>query len=102
MLEFDMEIELIGSSERLKNGQSLNWKLRYVQPSQVFPEFMTGLPVSEFEKLDSSHDHFTPFDYVKSQFENELGFRAVRDAIGRFEDFDGLDSQWLSVLKFYL
>jgi toluene monooxygenase system protein A len=40
-------------------------------------------------------------EYVRGQHDNDGAIRAVREAIGRAEDFDRLDRGWLSALKLH-
>lgn len=84
-------------------ARKLDWTYSYVDEADVFPRVVSGSP-------HLSHDAWKEWDepfrnsyreYVVGQAAKEASVQAVRDAVGRPEDFRRLDPSWLASLKFH-
>ena len=84
-------------------ARKLDWELTYSGERGVFPEDVAGrpwLPGSEWRAWDDS-SRTSYSEYVHAQHAKEASVHAVREAIGRAEDFQRLDRGWLSALKLH-
>lgn len=97
------------SSPKLKRerwlpfAQKLDWDYSYVSEKAVFPEVTSGGPwLGQKEWSDWDEPFKTSFEeYVHTQNLKDLSVFAVRDAIGRIDDFKKLSPEWLSALKLH-
>jgi toluene monooxygenase system protein A len=84
-------------------ARKLDWETTYVREEDVFPEVMSGspwLPQKEWAGWDE------PFrtsyaEYVANQSDKNASVYAVRDAVGRLEDFAKLGAPWINGLKIH-
>jgi toluene monooxygenase system protein A len=84
-------------------ARKLDWELSYVDEREVFPDVVSGkpwLPHAAWRDWDEPY-RTTYGEYVTNQSAKETAVRAVREAIGRVEDFEKLDRVWLSALKLH-
>ncbi len=84
-------------------ARKLDWDYSYVTEKEVFPEIISGtpwLPHSEWKQWDEPY-RTSYSEYVKNQHEKDASVYAVRDAVGRLENFQKLPADWLNALKFY-
>lgn len=84
-------------------ARKLDWEFSYVTEREVFPEAVSGTPWLEHAAWkDWDEPYRTTFgEYVAGQHQKETAVRAVRDAIGKVEDFAKLDRAWLSAVKLH-
>ncbi len=84
-------------------ARKLDWGFSYVDAKDVFPEAMSGTPwLSHQDWADWDEPYRTSYtEYVSSQVAKEASVNAVREAIGRPEDFARLERPWLSALKLH-
>ncbi|HLY11848.1 MAG TPA: YHS domain-containing protein [Planctomycetota bacterium] len=84
-------------------ARKLDWDFTYVDAREVYPEEISGrpwLPHSEWKDWDEPYR--TSFaEYVATQHTKELSVQAVRQAVGRVEDFQALDPSWVNGLKLH-
>src|SRR5262245_30692905 len=84
-------------------ARKLDWDYSYVDERELFPEAASGkpwLPHAEWASWDEPY-RTTYADYVRVQRAKDAAVYAVREAVGRVEDFQKLDPSWLSGLKLY-
>jgi toluene monooxygenase system protein A len=84
-------------------ARKLDWTFSYVTEQEAFPEAMSGrpwLPQSAWAKWDEPY-RTTYAEYVAGQQAKEAATYAVRDAVGKVEDFQKHDRAWLSALKLH-
>ena len=94
---------MLKRSQWLDAARKLDWEFSYVREEDVFPEVASGGPWL-------AHEHWKDWDepyrtsyaeYVKMQCKKDESLAAVREAIGKPEDFRKLPKPWLSALKFH-
>jgi toluene monooxygenase system protein A len=94
---------MLKRSQWLDAARKLDWQFSYVREEDVFPVVASGKPWL-------GHDHWRAWDepfrtsyaeYVKTQSAKEDSLLAVREAVGRPEDFLKLPAAWRSVLKLH-
>jgi toluene monooxygenase system protein A len=84
-------------------ARKLDWELSYVTEREAFPEVESGrpwLPGAEWAGWDE------PFrtgyaEYVSQQHAKEAALDAVREAVGRAENYQRLPAPWLDALKLH-
>jgi len=84
-------------------ARKLDWELSYVEERDVFPDDLAGtpwLPGSAWRAWDEPY-RTTFAEYVSTQSAKEAAVSAVREAVGRVEDFQRLPREWLSALKLH-
>jgi toluene monooxygenase system protein A len=84
-------------------ARKLDWEYSYVDERDVFPELVSGrpwLPHSAWAAWDEPY-RTSYAEYVAGQHGKEASVRAVRQAVGRQEDYEKLDRSWLNVLKLH-
>jgi toluene monooxygenase system protein A len=84
-------------------ARKLDWELSYVPEADAFPEAICGrpyLPQGAWAGWDEPY-RTSYAEYVDNQAAKEASVRAVRDAVGRVDDFASLDRGWLSSLKLH-
>jgi toluene monooxygenase system protein A len=84
-------------------ARKLDWTYRYVDEAEVFPEEVSGAPWLPAEAWQGWSEPYrtTYAEYVSQQAGKEAAVHAVRDAVGRVEDFARLDRAWLSAEKLH-
>ncbi len=94
---------MLERDEWLDLARKVDWELTYVGERDAFPEVASGspwLPGSAWRAWDE------PFrtsyaEYVATQREKEASLAAVREAVGKPDDFRRLDRGWLSGVKLH-
>lgn len=84
-------------------ARKLDWDFSYVDPREVYPESISGrpwLPHSEWKDWDEPY-RTSYAEYVANQHAKEASVQAVREAVGRVEDYQALDPSWLNGLKLH-
>jgi toluene monooxygenase system protein A len=84
-------------------ARKLDWTYSYVDEKEVFPAEISGSPWLPHEAWkDWDEPYRTSFtEYVHQQHAKDAAVYAVRDAVGRVEDFAALDVSWLNGLKLH-
>jgi toluene monooxygenase system protein A len=83
--------------------RKLDWTPSYVDERELFPAALSGtpwLPRSAWESWDEPYRTTYP-EYVTTQHEKELSFRAVREALGSPDEFKKLPRTWVDALKLH-
>jgi toluene monooxygenase system protein A len=94
---------MLTRDEWLDLARKLDWEFSYVAEEDVFPEAVSGrpfLPHAAWKDWDEPYRTSYP-EYVTGQHKKEAAIAAVRDAIGKVEDFARHDRSWLSALKLH-
>jgi toluene monooxygenase system protein A len=84
-------------------ARKLDWDFSYATEREVFPEALAGtpwLPGDEWRDWDEPY-RTTYTEYVANQTAKEASVAAVRDAVGKVEDFQRLDPVWCCALKLH-
>jgi toluene monooxygenase system protein A len=84
-------------------ARKLDWEFSYVRPEDLFPEVASGrpwLPHSEWASWDEPY-RTTYAEYVSGQHEKDQAVYAVRDAVGRVDDFRRLALPWINGVKLH-
>src|ERR1044071_6818538 len=84
-------------------ARKLDWDYSYVPEREGVPEVVSGrpwLPHSEWQDWDEPY-RTSYAEYVVTQHAKDASVYAVRDAVGRLEDFQKLDPLWLNALKLH-
>ena len=94
---------MLKRSQWLENARKLDWEFSYVREDEVFPEVASGKPwLSHEQWKDWDEPYRTSFtEYVRMQSKKDDALAAIREAIGKPEDFRRLPKPWLSVLKLH-
>jgi toluene monooxygenase system protein A len=89
-------------TEWLDLTRQLEWELSYVDAREAYPESISGpwLADAAWQGWDEPYKT-SYFDYVRTQHDNEVALRAVREAVGRVDDARRLDRGWLSAVKLH-
>lgn len=84
-------------------ARKLDWEFSYVSEQEVFPEEVSGRPWLPHEAWAGWEEPFrTSYpEYVSGQHAKDAAFYAVRDAVGKLEDFQTQPPEWLSALKMH-
>jgi len=84
-------------------ARKLDWTYSYVDEEEVFPAEISGSPWLPHEAWkDWDEPYRTSYtEYVHQQHAKDAAVRAVREAVGRVEDFEKLDASWLNGLKLH-
>jgi toluene monooxygenase system protein A len=84
-------------------ARRLDWKFSYVRDEEVFPPEIAGrpwLPPSAWESWEEPYK--TSFaEYVVKQHDKDAAVYAVKDAVGRAEDYAKLPPEWVNGLKLH-
>ena len=93
----------ISRNDWLDLARKLDWTYSYVSEQEIFPELISGSPWLPHEAWQDWNEPFrTTFaEYVTTQATKEASVHAVRGAVGRVEDFQKHDRQWLSAVKLH-
>ncbi len=83
-------------------ARKLDWEFSYVKEEDVFPEVMSGRPWMKHEKWAHWEEPFRTnySEYVRTQCGKDHALFAVRDAIGKSEDYQKLDKAWVNGLNY--
>jgi toluene monooxygenase system protein A len=94
---------MLKRSQWLDAARRLDWDFSYVHEEDVFPEVASGAPWLAREAWqDWDEPYRTSYsEYVRTQNVKEQSLEAVRDAVGRLDDFRRLPPEWLSALKLH-
>jgi toluene monooxygenase system protein A len=94
---------MLKRSQWLENARKLDWEFSYVREEDVFPEVVAGGPwLSHEHWKDWDEPYRTSFaEYVRMQSKKDDALGAIREAIGKPEDFRRLPKAWLSALKLH-
>ncbi len=91
------------SSASRDRARQLDWRFSYVREEDAFPAEMAGAPAvppAAWAAFDEPYK--TTFsEYVTKQHEKDAAVYAVRDAVGKPEDFARLPVEWRSGLKLH-
>jgi toluene monooxygenase system protein A len=94
---------MLRRDEWLDLARKLDWEFSYVSEREVFPEALAGRPFldgAEWRDWDEPY-RTTYVEYVTLQSEKDAAIHAVRDAVGRIEDYKKLDPRWRSAVKLH-
>ncbi|HEY3493537.1 MAG TPA: YHS domain-containing protein [Polyangiaceae bacterium] len=94
---------MLGRDEWLDLARKLDWKFSYVSERDVYPEDVSGRPWLEQDAWsDWDEPYRTAFsEYARGQHEKDAAIHAVREAVGRVDDYEKQDRAWLSTLKLH-
>src|SRR5688572_7397969 len=94
---------MLKREEWIELSRSLDWELSYVREEEAFPEVCSGHPWLPASAWHAWNEPFrtTYAEYVSNQSAKEASVKAVREAVGRLEDFDSLPHAWLNGLKLH-
>ena len=94
---------MLPREEWLDLARKLDWTYSYVDEREVFPEVASGTPWLPHEAWAAWNEPFrtTYGEYVTTQAAKEASVAAVREAVGRLEDFKRHDPRWCSALKLH-
>jgi toluene monooxygenase system protein A len=84
-------------------ARKLDWDWSYVSERDAFPEVQSGrpwLPGSDWRGWDEPFKT-TYGEYVSQQHAKEASVAAVREAVGRIEDYGNLPVPWLQAMKLH-
>jgi toluene monooxygenase system protein A len=89
--------------EWLDLARKLDWKLSYVTEEAAFPAELSGKPwLPQAEWKDWDEPYRTSYaEYVSTQHQKDAALYAVRDAVGKTEDFQRLHPAWVNGLKLH-
>jgi toluene monooxygenase system protein A len=97
------EVHLLKREEWLHLARKLDWEYSYVREDEVFPKIISGtpwLPHSDWQDWEEAFK--TSYrEYVENQHEKDMAVYAVRDAVGRLEDIQKLNTPWINGLKIH-
>lgn len=84
-------------------ARKLDWEFSYVREADVFPREICGEPYLPGEAWRGWEEPFrTSYsEYVAMQASKNADVRAVREAVGRLEDFAALPPPWINALKLH-
>ena len=84
-------------------ARKLDWTYSYVDEKEVFPAEISGSPWLPHEAWkDWDEPYRTSYtEYVHQQHAKDAAVYAVRDAVGKVEDFEKLDVSWVNGLKLH-
>jgi toluene monooxygenase system protein A len=94
---------MLARDEWLGLARKLDWEYSYVAEAEVFPEVASGrpwLPHAAWQDWDEPY-RTSYREYVTIQHEKDAAVAAVREAVGRLEDFQRLALPWINGLKFH-
>src|SRR5438067_1285597 len=100
---YTLATRMLQRDEWLDLARKVDWEYSYVSAEEVFPPDIAGrpwLPHAEWRGWDEPY-RSSYSDYVTTQHEKDRSVHAVREAVGRLEDFSKLDKVWLNALKFH-
>lgn len=85
-------------------ARKLDWDFSYVDTADVYPEVQSGHPWLSHSSWAAWDEPYrtTYADYVTQQHAKDASVYAVRDALGRAENFQKLDAGWTNALKLHM
>jgi toluene monooxygenase system protein A len=94
---------MLKRDEWLDLGRELDWELGYVREEDAFPAAMSGQPWLPREAWSRWDEPFrtTYAEYVTTQTEKDASVQAVRELVGKPEDYANLPAEWRSALKLH-
>ncbi|HEV3032509.1 MAG TPA: YHS domain-containing protein [Polyangia bacterium] len=94
---------MLKREEWLDYGRDLDWDFSYVREEEAFPEVLAGRPwLPRAAWRDWDEPYRTTFsDYVTTQTEKDASVEAVREVVGRPEDYAKLPVEWKNGLKLH-
>jgi toluene monooxygenase system protein A len=94
---------MLKRDEWLDLARKLDWELSYVSEKEAFPVEQSGSPWLPAEAwADWDEPYRTGYaEYVAQQHAKDAAVYAVRDAVGRAEDFLRLPLPWRNALKLH-
>jgi toluene monooxygenase system protein A len=94
---------LIPRDEWLDLARKLDWEYSYVSEQDLFPKTVSGRPWMEHRAWSAWREPYrTSYsEYVAMQHAKDASVDAVRDAVGRIDDFRSQDPAWISGLKLH-
>ncbi len=89
--------------EWLDLARKLDWDFSYVPEREVYPEVASGTPwLPHAEWADWDEPFKTSYaEYVAQQHQKDAAVYAVRDAVGKIDDYQKLDRGWVNGLKLH-
>jgi toluene monooxygenase system protein A len=90
-------------SQWLDAARKLDWDFSYVREDEVYPEVASGSPWLPHEAWANWDEPYrTTFtEYVAAQSAKDASVYAVRDAVGKLEDYERVSPVWLNALKLH-
>ena len=87
----------------LEFARKLDWEFSYVSEADVYPAEQSGSPwLPSADWADWDEPFRTSYaEYVTQQHEKDIALYAVRDAVGRVDDFEKLPRGWSNALKLH-
>jgi toluene monooxygenase system protein A len=84
-------------------ARQLDWELSYVSEQEAFPPIQSGTPwLTQQEWAHWDEPFRTSFtEYALQQHDKDASVYAVRDAVGRLEDYQALPVAWLNGMKLH-
>lgn len=84
-------------------AQKLDWEFSHVSEKDVFPPEISGSPWLNHDAWKSWEEPFktTYREYVTQQGAKDASVEAVRESVGRIEDFKKLPPSWMNALKLH-
>jgi toluene monooxygenase system protein A len=84
-------------------ARQLDWEFSYVREEDVYPAEVAGRPVLPAEAWAAWDEPYKTFfaEYVGKQHEKDASVYAVRDAVGRADDYARLAPAWMNGLKLH-
>jgi len=94
---------MLKRSEWLDLARDVDWTLSYVDERAAFPEELSGTPWLPAEAWSEWSEPYrtTYAEYVTQQHEKEASVRAVREMLGKIEDYERLAIPWRNNLKLH-
>jgi toluene monooxygenase system protein A len=94
---------VLGRDAWLDLARNLDWRFSYVREEEVFPAEMAGrpwLPAAQWAEWEEPYrTHYA--EYVSKQRDKDAAVYAVRDSLGKAEDFAKLPREWVNGLKLH-
>ncbi|MBX6762990.1 MAG: YHS domain-containing protein [Rubrobacteraceae bacterium] len=90
----------LNRSEYYDLTRDMNWKLKYVDEKEAFPEELSGnsgVPAEEWHKWDEPYK-LTYREYTHTQADKDTTTYSVKNAIARSHLFDHVDAGWKSAI----
>src|SRR4051812_21125183 len=84
-------------------ARKLDWDFTYVDEAEVYPAAVSGapwLPHAAWAEWDEPY-RTTFSEYVSNQHDKDAAVYAVRDAVGKIDDFARLEPEWREALKLH-
>jgi toluene monooxygenase system protein A len=84
-------------------ARDLDWEFSYASEEEIFPAVVSGrpwLPHQAWEGWDEPY-RTSYAEYVANQHLKDAAVYAVREVVGKAEDFQRLDPAWLNGLKLH-